>query len=78
MLPKECKILLDTEGGNLLSTDGSAMRSPVEIGEGLYAETHYDTETLLKILTARLLTPAGYDYSTVAIVLRNDFSHREE
>lgn len=23
MLPKECKILLDTEGGNLLSTDGS-------------------------------------------------------
>ena len=62
----------------LLSSDGSAMRSPVKIGEGLYAETHYDTETLLKILTYRLLKPAGYDYSAVSIVLRSDFGQREE
>ena len=30
MLPKECKILLDTEGGNLLSTDGSNIRVDYE------------------------------------------------
>ncbi len=30
MLPKECKILLDTDGGNLLSTDGSNTRVDYE------------------------------------------------
>ena len=31
------------------------MRSPVKIGEALFVETHYDTETLLRILTTRIL-----------------------
>ena len=30
MLPKECKILLDTDGGNLLSTDGSNVKVDYE------------------------------------------------
>lgn len=56
----------------LLSDAGTGMRSPVEIAEGLVAETHYDTETLLKIMTTRLLKPAGYDYGGVTIMIRNE------
>lgn len=48
------------------------MRSPLEIDKNLYAETHYDTETLLRILTTRILDPVDYDYSKISIAIRND------
>jgi len=48
------------------------MRSPIEIEEGLYMESHYDTESLLRILTTRILEPIKYDYSTISVVIRND------
>ena len=56
----------------LLSNSGETMHSPVQIDEKLYVETHYDTETLLKILTVRILQPVGYDYSGIKIAIRND------
>ena len=46
------------------------MRSPVQIDEALYVETHYDTETLLRILTTRILDEVGYDYSKIKIAVR--------
>jgi hypothetical protein len=55
----------------LLSNDGTAMRSPIEIDKNLYIETHYDTETLLRILTTRILNAVGYDYSNIAVAVRN-------
>lgn len=48
------------------------MRSPLKIDEKLYIETHYDTETLLRILTMRILEPINYDYSGIMIAIRNE------
>ena len=48
------------------------MRSPLKIEDNLYVETHYDTETLLKILTTRILDVIGYDYRDITITVRND------
>jgi hypothetical protein len=55
----------------LLASEKDNMRSPLKIAENLYIETHYDTETLLRILTTRILTPIGYDYSKIIISVRN-------
>jgi len=35
-------------------------------------ETHYDTETLLRILITRILDVVNYDYSGISVVIRND------
>lgn len=56
----------------LLGSEEGTMRSPVKIDRALYAETHYDTETLLKILTTRILSVVGYDYSGIRIAVKND------
>lgn len=54
-----------------LAKTGAEMRSPIEIAEGLYMETHYDTETLLHILTMRILEPIHYDYSGIRVAIRS-------
>ena len=46
------------------------MHSPVKIDEALYVETHYDAETLLRILTTRILDAVGYDYSDIRIAIK--------
>ena len=38
------------------------MRSPLCIGNALYAETHYDAESLLKIFIVQILDQVGYGY----------------
>lgn len=58
------RIFLGKERGN--------MRSPIKIDKYLYLETHYDTETLLRILTTRILDAVQYDYSGILIAVRND------
>ena len=54
----------------LVGSETGKMRSPVKIDEALYVETHYDTETLLRILTTRILDEVGYDYSKIRIAVR--------
>ena len=54
----------------LLGSTKANMRSPLKIDRGLYMETHYDTETLLKIMLTRILEPVNYDYSGIRVVLR--------
>lgn len=54
----------------LLGSETGKMRSPLKIAEALYVETHYDTETLLRILTTRILDEVGYDYSGIQIAVR--------
>ena len=54
----------------LLSHDTENMVSPIQIGENLYFESHYDTETLLKILIGRVLEPIHYDFSAITITVR--------
>ena len=56
----------------LISNNSEDMISPIEISENLYMETHYDTETLLRILMQRVLDPINYDYSQISVVIRND------
>ena len=52
-----------------LARTGVGMRSPVKIDEEIYIETHYDTETLLRILTTRILDPIDYDYRGITITI---------
>ena len=47
-----------------------SMRSPLPIDNAVYAETHYDTETLLKILIVRLIDQVGYGYSGIRIAVK--------
>lgn len=57
---------------NYLARTPEGMRSPLEIDKYLFVETHYDTESLLRILTTRILDAIGYDYSGIHIAIRND------
>ena len=54
----------------LLGSETGKMRSPVKIDEALYIETHYDAETLLRVLTTRILDMVGYDYSGIRIAIK--------
>ena len=56
----------------LLGSENKTMRSPLKIADDLYVETHYDTETLLRIVTTRILSAVAYDYSEIRIAVRND------
>ena len=51
----------------ILSADTHGMDAPLKIDEGIYFESKFDTETLLKALTERVLKPIGYDYSHIRI-----------
>jgi len=53
-----------------LSSSPTGMRSPLELREDLYVETHYDTETLMNLLL-QILNEISYDYSKVQIVVKN-------
>lgn len=55
-----------------LASKPDNMRSPIAIDKNIYLETHYDTETLLRIITTRILEPIQYDYSGITIAIRND------
>ena len=54
----------------LLGKSAEKMRSPIMIDDGLYLETHYDTESLLRITTERILKAVGYDYSGIKVKIR--------
>lgn len=54
----------------LVGSETGKMRSPVKIADALFVETHYDTETLLRILTTRILNEVGYDYSGIQIAIK--------
>lgn len=55
----------------ILAKEDDKMRSPMKIGENLYIETHYDTETLLRTLMTRILDVVDYDYSGIMVAIRN-------
>ena len=48
------------------------MRSPIKVDKNIYVESHYDTETLLRIVITRILTPVKYNYSGIMIAVRKD------
>jgi len=55
----------------ILSAKKSGMRRPFEIGSRLYMETHYDTETLMRVLLTRVLDEVGYNYSNITVAVWN-------
>lgn len=55
----------------LLSDNPRNMRRPFQIDKKLYAETHYDTETLIYILLHRVLDEVGFDYSDISVGVKN-------
>ena len=54
----------------ILSSDSTAMDSPIEITDGLFMESKFDTETLLNVLIDKVLTPAGYDVTGISIRIK--------
>jgi hypothetical protein len=54
----------------LLSDSPRGMRRPFQIDEKMFAETHYDTESLMRILLHRFLDAVGYDYSNISVAVR--------
>lgn len=56
-----------------LSSKSDGMRSPLELDENLYIETHYDTETLMNLLL-QVLNEVSYDYSTVRIAIKSNIA----
>jgi len=54
----------------ILSDSPEGMRRPFKISDGLYAETQYDTESLMRILLRRILDEVGFDYSGISVAVR--------
>jgi len=55
----------------LLSDNPNGMRRPFQIDKNLFTETHYDTESLMRILLKRILDEVGFDYSNISVAVRN-------
>jgi hypothetical protein len=53
-----------------LSDKPDSMTRPLRIDDALFGEVHYGSQTLMHILTTRILTPAHFDYSGIYIVLK--------
>jgi hypothetical protein len=51
----------------LLSDKPDGMRRPLKVDDGLWAETHYGSESLMCILVERILKPVGFDFSDIKI-----------
>ncbi|MBQ8526542.1 MAG: hypothetical protein IJ460_07500 [Clostridia bacterium] len=57
----------------ILSKSKDNMRSPLEIDENLYIESHYDTESLLRVLTTKLFDKVNYNYRGISVVIRTQY-----
>ncbi len=53
----------------ILGRDPSVMDVPLKVDEDIYFEGKFDTESLLKVLTERVLRPAGYDYRSITVTI---------
>ena len=64
-----CDKLLGRKRTRISSTDKD-MKSPLKISENIYIETHYDTESLMKLLI-QVLNEISYEYNNIKIVIKN-------
>lgn len=75
------RCLCDRVNGNfrpLLSSHKAEMKAPVEIEDGLYFESKFDTEQLLRVLVEKVLRPVGYDCSSVLLWYRERTQTQEQ
>ena len=59
-----------------ISSKPDTMSCPLKICEEMYGEVHYGSQTLMRILTERILTAINFDYSDIKIRLSNDRKKR--
>ncbi len=75
--PRRHEQMLELRGrlfGNfrpLLAQTPEGMGAPLKIDDGLYWESKFDTEALLRNLTDKLLCRVGYDYQGVTVKYRD-------
>lgn len=55
----------------ILADKPDGMSAPLEIDEGLYFESKFDTEALLRVLTTKVLDEVGYEYHGILVQLRD-------
>ena len=51
----------------ILGSSSAGMDVPLKIDEDMFFEGKFDTESLMIVLTKRVLEPVGYDYSRIRI-----------
>ena len=51
----------------LLSESPDGMNSPICFADGMYLESKFDTETLLRVLTKSIFDPIGSAYSGIRL-----------
>lgn len=51
----------------LMARNKSQMHSPLEVADGVYFESYFDTESLLAVMKDYVLKPLGYDIDNVII-----------
>lgn len=54
----------------ILGKTDEGMNKPIKIGDGIYFESYFDTEYLLKMMKENVLEKVGYDYSSIQIQIR--------
>ena len=54
----------------IIGKDTTGMVAPLRVDDGIYFESKFDTESLLKVLMERVLNVVGYDYTGIYIKLK--------
>lgn len=54
----------------ILGDTAVGMRRPIKICDGIYFESYFDTEYLLKMMTENVLKQVGYDYRSIQVQIR--------
>ena len=54
----------------ILGGTDRGMDKPLKIDDGIYFESYFDTQYLLKVMKERVLDAVGYDYSGILLSLR--------
>ena len=70
--PEEFKNLpyLEKFMGRYLSINDYYLREPYQLSNGYYLETHYDSNTIIRIIKEKLLTGCGFSEDDLNIYLK--------
>ena len=55
----------------ILGRTDRGMDKPLKIDDGIYFESYFDTQYLLKVMKERMLDAVGYDYSGILLYVRD-------
>lgn len=51
----------------ILASTPDRMDVPLKLADGLFAECYFDTEWLMRTLTDKILSPAGYEFGGISV-----------